>query len=472
MGKMQNKGKIWGIHGVVVDVLFENELPPLLQALKVSSSGVILEVARHLGNNIVRAIALGNTANLKRGEEVEDLGSAIKVPVGVETLGRVLDATGEPLDGKPRLENVEKWPIYRKAPSLAKQSVKDEILVTGIKVIDLLAPYKRGGKVGLFGGAGVGKTVLITELINNVSQAYGGYSVFTGVGERTREGSDLYKEMIEAGVINPDGDSKVALVYGQMNEPPGARAKVAFTGITIAEYFRDVCGQDVVLFIDNLFRYTQANAEISSLLGRLPSAVGYQPTLSSEIGALQERITSTDKGAITSVQAIYIPADDETDPAPAAIFGHLDATTVLSRSIAQIGIFPAINPLDSSSKSLEVEFVGLEHYTVALKVQEVLQRYKNLKDTIAILSLDELSEEDRLTVYRARKIERFFSQPMFTAEVFTGIPGCFVPVEETVAGFKAIIDGECDDMPETAFYMVGNLEQAREKAQQIKMEVS
>lgn len=465
----KNIGIIWNIQGVVIDVLFEEKIPAIKNAL-VAKNGTILEVALHLGNNIVRTLSLGNSSGFAIGDEIEDLEEPLTVPVGKATLGRVINATGNAIDGGPELTEAERWSIYRSAPTLMQQSVKNEILITGIKVIDLLAPYIRGGKIGLFGGAGVGKTVLITELINNVSQEYGGYAVFTGVGERTREGSDLYNEMLTAGVINPEGDSKVALVYGQMGEPPGARARVAYTGITLAEYFRDKEEQDVVLFIDNLFRFTQAGAEISTLIGRLPSAVGYQPTLSTEIGALQERITSTDKGAITSVQAIFIPADDITDPAPASIFAHLDATTVLSRNLAQIGIFPAIDPLDSMSKGLNVDFVGEEHYYVATKVQETLQRYKNLKDTIAILSLDELSEEDRLIVYRARKIERFLSQPLFTAQVFTGIPGCFVSIEDTVAGFKAIIEGECDDIPEIAFYMVGTLEQAREKAKQLRIE--
>lgn len=468
---MENIGKVWAIHGVVIDVYFEGDkLPALREALQIEGSEIILEVAKHLGNSIVRTIAMQDTSGLIRGLKVKCLGESIQVPVGKATLGRVMDVLGRPIDDRGVIESEEKWPIYRKAPAFTSQSVKNEILETGIKVIDLLAPYVRGGKIGLFGGAGVGKTVLITELINSVAKGYGGYSVFTGVGERTREGSDLYKEMIEAGVLNLEGDSKVALVYGQMNETPGARAKVAFTGVTLAEYFRDKMEQDVVLFIDNLFRFTQAGSETSTLLGRLPSAVGYQPTLQSELGELQERITSTNKGAITSVQAIFIPADDVTDPAPASMFSHLDATTVLSRKLAEIGIYPAIDPLDSISKALDPMFVGQEHYDVAMGVQEVLQRYNELKDIIAVLGMDELSEEDQLIVSRARKIERFLSQPMFTAEVFTGTPGVTVPVSETVAGFKAIIEGNCDDIPEAAFYMVGGLKDVEEKAKLLKEE--
>lgn len=462
-------GKIVSINGVVVDVEFpENQLPSLKFALKVEKNGLMLEVAKHIGHSMVRTIALSGTSDLVKGDIVHNLGSVITVPVGKSLLGRVINVIGDPIDQRGPIKTKHFAPIHRPAPALVDQSVKNEILVTGIKVIDLLAPYVRGGKIGLFGGAGVGKTVLITELINNVAQKYGGYSVFTGVGERTREGSDLYKEMMEAGVINLDGESKVALVYGQMNEPPGARARVALTGVTLAEYFRDQEGQDVVLFIDNIFRYTQAGAEISTLLGRLPSAVGYQPTLNSEIGQLEERITSTKRGAITSVQAIFIPADDVTDPAPASLFAHLDATTVLSRDLAQIGIFPSIDPLDSYSNAMHPEFIGQEHYSVAMKVQETLQKYRALKDTIAILGLNDLPIEDQKIVFRARKIERFFSQPMFTAQVFTGLPGCFVNVDETIAGFKAIVEGECDDMPESAFYMVGSLQQAKQKMSQNK----
>lgn len=460
----KHMGKIIAINGVVVDVEFSDNLPMLKYALKVEKNGLILEVAKHIGHSIVRTIALAGTSDLVKNDLVENTGSVIIVPVGKELLGRVINVLGQPIDNQGPINAKHFSPIHKKPPVLMEQSVKNEILVTGIKVIDLLAPYLRGGKIGLFGGAGVGKTVLITELINNIARAYGGYSVFTGVGERTREGSDLYKEMIEAGVINLNGESKVALVYGQMNEPPGARARVALTGVTVAEYFRDQEGQDVVLFIDNIFRFTQAGAEISTLLGRLPSAVGYQPTLNSEIGQLEERITSTKKGAITSVQAIFIPADDVTDPAPASLFAHLDATTVLSRDLAQIGIFPSIDPLDSYSNALHPEFIGNRHYNVAMKVQETLQKYRALKDTIAILGLNDLPVEDQKIVFRARKIERFFSQPMFTAEVFTGLPGCFVSVEDTIAGFEAIVEGECDDMFEVAFYMVGSLEQAKQKA--------
>lgn len=458
-----NKGKIVSINGVIVDVLFEDKLPAIKNALKVSKDGLVLEVAKHVGHATVRTIALAGTSNLVRGDEVIDTGDVITVPVGKEVLGRIINVLGDPIDNLGPINAKVHWPIHRKSPPLTEQSVKNEILVTGIKVIDLLAPYVRGGKIGLFGGAGVGKTVLITELINNLAQLYGGYSVFAGVGERTREGSELYKEMMDAGVINRSGDSKVALVYGQMNEPPGARARVALTGVTLAEYFRDQEEQDVVLFIDNIFRFSQAGAEISTLLGRLPSAVGYQPTLSSEIGQLEERITSTNHGAITSVQAVFIPADDVTDPAPASLFAHLDATTVLSRNLAQIGIFPSIDPLDSYSKALHPEFIGQKHYDIAMKVQEILQKYRMLKDTIAILGLNDLPPEDQQVVFRARKIERFFSQPMFTAQAFTGLPGCFVSVEDTISSFEAIVEGECDDMPEVAFYMVGSLEEAKKK---------
>lgn len=458
-----NKGKIVAINGVVVDVEFSSTLPCLKNALKVEKNNLILEVAMHIGNSIVRTIALAGTNDLHKYDVVIDLKEVITVPVGKELLGRVINVIGEPIDNRGPINAKLRAPIHKAPPTLMEQSAKNEVLITGIKVIDLLAPYVRGGKVGLFGGAGVGKTVLITELINNVAQVYGGYSVFTGVGERTREGSDLYREMIEAGVVNLAGESKVALVYGQMNEPPGARARVALTGVTLAEYFRDQEGQDVVLFIDNIFRFAQAGAEISTLLDRRPSAVGYQPTLSSEIGQLEERITSTKRGAITSIQAIFIPADDVTDPAPASLFAHLDATTVLSRDLAQIGIFPSIDPLDSYSNALTPEFIGQRHYNVAMKVQSILQKYRALKDTIAILGLNDLPLEDQKIVFRARKIERFFSQPMFTAQVFTGRPGCFVSIEDTISGFEAIVEGECDDMPESAFYMVGSLAQAKQQ---------
>jgi len=458
-----NKGKIVSINGVIVDVLFEEKLPEIKHALKVEKNELVLEVAKHIGHSTVRTIALAGTSDLIRGDSVLDTGDVIKVPVGKEVLGRVMNVLGQPIDNLGEIKAKKYWPIYRPAPSLIEQSVKNEILVTGIKVIDLLAPYVRGGKIGLFGGAGVGKTVLITELINNIAQAYGGFSVFAGVGERTREGNEMYNEMLEAGVINLEGESKVALVYGQMNEPPGARARVALTGVTLAEYFRDEEEQDVVLFIDNIFRFSQAGAEISTLLGRLPSAVGYQPTLGSEIGQLEERITSTNRGAITSVQAVFIPADDVTDPAPANLFAHLDATTVLSRNLAQIGIFPSIDPLDSYSKALQPEFIGNRHYEIAMKVQEILQKYRLLKDTIAILGVNDLPPEDQKIVFRARKIERFFSQPMFTAQVFTGLPGCFVSVEDTISSFESIAAGECDDMPEVAFYMVGSLDEVKKK---------
>lgn len=459
----KNLGKIVSINGVVVDVCFETKLPELKHALRVQKNGLVLEVAKHIGHNLVRTIALAGTEVLVKNDVVEDTGAVIHIPVGKELLGRVINVIGEPIDEVGPINAKRMEPIHKPAPSLLEQSVKNEIVVTGIKVIDLLAPYVRGGKIGLFGGAGVGKTVLITELINNMARKYGSFAVFTGVGERTREGSDLYKEMTEAGVINLAGESKVALVYGQMNEPPGARARVALTGVTVAEYFRDQEGQDVVLFIDNIFRFTQAGAELSTLLGRMPSAVGYQPTLNSEIGQLEERITSTKKGAITSIQAIFIPADDVTDPAPASLFNHLDATTVLSRELAQIGIFPSIDPLDSTSTALRPEYVGQEHYDVAIKVLEILQKYRSLKDTIAILGINDLPLEDQQTVFRARKIERFFSQPMFTAQIFTGLPGRFVDVEDTIAGFKAIVEGECDDMPEFAFYMVGSLDEVKQK---------
>ncbi|MDB2341906.1 F0F1 ATP synthase subunit beta, partial [Candidatus Pelagibacter bacterium] len=434
---------------------------------------LVLEVAQHLGESSVRTIAMDATEGLKRGDEVISTGSPIQVPVGPETLGRIVNVIGEPIDEKGEVKTKEKWPIHRAAPEFSDQSTETEILVTGIKVVDLLAPYAKGGKIGLFGGAGVGKTVLIMELINNVAKAHGGFSVFAGVGERTREGNDLYHEMIDSGVIKPEGPgSKAALVYGQMNEPPGARARVALTGLTVAEYFRDQEGQDVLFFVDNIFRFTQAGSEVSALLGRIPSAVGYQPTLATDMGNLQERITTTNKGSITSVQAIYVPADDLTDPAPATSFAHLDATTVLSRQIAEIGIYPAVDPLDSTSRILDPRIVGDEHYRVAREVQKVLQTYKSLQDIIAILGMDELSEEDKLTVARARKIQRFLSQPFFVAEVFTGSPGKLVDLESTIKGFAAICNGEYDHLPEAAFYMVGTIEEAVEKAEKMAKEAA
>ena len=423
---------------------------------------------------MVRTIAMDSTEGLVRGSEVIDTGDAIKVPVGPETLGRLINVIGETIDeGKP-IKSKMAYPIHRPAPAYVDQSTEAEILVTGIKVVDLLAPYAKGGKIGLFGGAGVGKTVIIMELINNIAKAHGGYSVFAGVGERTREGNDLYHEMVESGVIKENGEegSKAALVYGQMNEPPGARARVALTGLTLAEYFRDEEGQDVLFFVDNIFRFTQAGSEVSALLGRIPSAVGYQPTLATDMGTLQERITSTNKGSITSVQAIYVPADDLTDPAPATSFSHLDATTVLSRQIAELGIYPAVDPLDSTSRMLDPRILGEEHYSVARQVQEVLQTYKSLQDIIAILGMDELSEEDRLVVDRARKIQRFLSQPFFVAEIFTGTPGVLVPLEETIRGFKEIVEGKHDDLPEAAFYMVGTIDEAIEKAKQMEQEAA
>ena len=467
---MSKNGKITQIIGAVVDVSFENELPEIYTALEVSNSGnkLILEVAQHLGENSVRTIAIDATEGLKRGDEVINTGNPISVPVGPETLGRIINVIGEPIDEKGDVKTKEKWPIHRPAPKFTDQATETEQLVTGIKVVDLLAPYAKGGKIGLFGGAGVGKTVTIMELINNIAKAHGGFSVFAGVGERTREGNDLYHEMIESGVIKPDGKgSKAALVYGQMNEPPGARARVALTGLTVAEYFRDKEGQDVLFFVDNIFRFTQAGSEVSALLGRIPSAVGYQPTLATDMGNLQERITSTDKGSITSVQAIYVPADDLTDPAPATSFAHLDATTVLSRQIAKIGIYPAVDPLDSTSRILDPRVVGEEHYRVARDVQKILQAYKSLQDIIAILGMDELSEEDKLTVARARKIQRFLSQPFFVAEVFTGSPGKLVDLDDTIKGFDAICKGEYDHLPEAAFYMVGGIEEAIEKAEKL-----
>ncbi|MDC1139288.1 F0F1 ATP synthase subunit beta [Candidatus Pelagibacter sp.] len=465
-----SKGKITQIIGAVVDVKFEGELPEILSALecKNGDNRLVLEVAQHLGESSVRTIAMDATEGLKRGDEVTATGVPIQVPVGPETLGRIINVIGEPIDEKGEVKTKEKWPIHRAAPEFSDQSTETEILVTGIKVVDLLAPYAKGGKIGLFGGAGVGKTVLIMELINNVAKAHGGFSVFAGVGERTREGNDLYHEMIDSGVIKPEGPgSKAALVYGQMNEPPGARARVALTGLTVAEYFRDQEGQDVLFFVDNIFRFTQAGSEVSALLGRIPSAVGYQPTLATDMGNLQERITTTNKGSITSVQAIYVPADDLTDPAPATSFAHLDATTVLSRQIAEIGIYPAVDPLDSTSRILDPRIVGDEHYRVAREVQKILQTYKSLQDIIAILGMDELSEEDKLTVARARKIQRFLSQPFFVAEVFTGSPGKLVDLESTIKGFAAICNGEYDHLPEAAFYMVGTIEEAVEKAEKM-----
>ena len=467
---MSTKGKITQIIGAVVDVNFESDLPEIYTALEVNSSGnkLILEVAQHLGENDVRTIAMDATEGLKRGDLVNNTGAPISVPVGPETLGRIINVVGESIDEKGEVKTKEKWPIHRSAPKFTDQATETEQLVTGIKVIDLLAPYAKGGKIGLFGGAGVGKTVTIMELINNIAKAHGGFSVFAGVGERTREGNDLYHEMIESGVIKTDGKgSKAALVYGQMNEPPGARARVALTGLTVAEYFRDKEGQDVLFFVDNIFRFTQAGSEVSALLGRIPSAVGYQPTLATDMGNLQERITSTDKGSITSVQAIYVPADDLTDPAPATSFSHLDATTVLSRQIAEIGIYPAVDPLDSTSRILDPRVVGEEHYRVARDVQRILQAYKSLQDIIAILGMDELSEEDKLTVARARKIQRFLSQPFFVAEVFTGSPGKLVDLEDTIKGFDAICKGEYDHLPEAAFYMVGGIEEVIEKAEKL-----
>ena len=471
---MSKNGKITQIIGAVVDVNFESDLPEIYTALEVNNSGnrLILEVAQHLGENDVRTIAMDATEGLKRGDEVVNTASPISVPVGPETLGRIINVVGESIDEKGEVKTKEKWPIHRPAPKFTDQATETEQLVTGIKVIDLLAPYAKGGKIGLFGGAGVGKTVTIMELINNIAKAHGGFSVFAGVGERTREGNDLYHEMIESGVIKIDGKgSKAALVYGQMNEPPGARARVALTGLTVAEYFRDKEGQDVLFFVDNIFRFTQAGSEVSALLGRIPSAVGYQPTLATDMGNLQERITSTDKGSITSVQAIYVPADDLTDPAPATSFSHLDATTVLSRQIAEIGIYPAVDPLDSTSRILDPRIVGEEHYRVARDVQRILQAYKSLQDIIAILGMDELSEEDKLTVARARKIQRFLSQPFFVAEVFTGSPGKLVDLDSTIKGFDAICKGEYDHLPEAAFYMVGGIEEVLEKAEKLSKNI-
>lgn len=470
-----NVGTITQVMGAVVDVRFEGQLPAILNALHTTNDGkvLVLEVAQHLGENTVRTIAMDTSEGLVRGQEVSDTGSAIQMPVGPETLGRILNVIGDPIDERGPVGHKMTRPIHADAPSFVEQSTEAEVLVTGIKVIDLLAPYLKGGKIGLFGGAGVGKTVTIMELINNVAKAHGGVSVFAGVGERTREGNDLYHEMMESGVINVNGPgSKVALVYGQMNEPPGARARVALSGLTVAEYFRDEEGQDVLFFVDNIFRFTQAGSEVSALLGRIPSAVGYQPTLATDMGALQERITSTKKGSITSVQAIYVPADDLTDPAPAASFAHLDATTVLSRAIAEQAIFPAVDPLDSTSRALDPRIVGEEHYGVARDVQRILQTYKSLQDIIAILGMDELSEDDKLVVTRARKIQRFLSQPFHVAEIFTGTPGKLVPVEDTVKSFKAICAGEYDHLPEAAFYMVGGIEEVIEKAKKMAAEAA
>ncbi len=472
-------GRVSQVIGAVVDVGFDGELPPILSALETDNNGIrlVLEVAQHLGENVVRTIAMDSTDGLTRGQTVNATGSQIRVPVGPKTLGRIMNVIGEPIDEQGPIGSDMSAPIHAEAPEFVDQSTETSILVTGIKVIDLLAPYAKGGKIGLFGGAGVGKTVLIQELINNIAKGHGGTSVFAGVGERTREGNDLYHEFLEAGVIAKDKDgnptpegSKVALVFGQMNEPPGARARVALSGLTQAEYFRDQEGQDVLFFIDNIFRFTQAGSEVSALLGRIPSAVGYQPTLATDMGQLQERITSTNKGSITSVQAIYVPADDLTDPAPATSFAHLDATTVLSRAISELGIYPAVDPLDSTSRVLQPAVVGQEHYEVARAVQETLQRYKSLQDIIAILGMDELSEEDKLTVSRARKIQRFLSQPFHVAEVFTGIPGAFVQIEDTVRSFKAVVNGEYDHLPEAAFYMVGGIEEAVAKAEKLAQE--
>ena len=473
------KGHVRQVMGAVVDVQFGEQLPEILNALETDNHGnrLVLEVAQHLGENTVRTVAMDSTEGLVRGQEVTDTGEAIAVPVGEETLGRIMNVVGQAVDEAGPIKTAEKRPIHAPAPSYVDQSTEAEILVTGIKVVDLLAPYAKGGKIGLFGGAGVGKTVLIMELINNVAKAHGGYSVFAGVGERTREGNDLYHEMIDSGV-NKDPrkegsakGSKCALVYGQMNEPPGARARVGLSGLTVAEYFRDQ-GQDVLFFVDNIFRFTQAGSEVSALLGRIPSAVGYQPTLATDMGALQERITTTQKGSITSVQAIYVPADDLTDPAPATSFAHLDATTVLSRGIAEKGIYPAVDPLDSNSRMLDPRIVGEEHYAVARRVQEILQRYKALQDIIAILGMDELSEEDKIAVTRARKIERFMSQPFHVAEVFTGSPGVFVDLADTIKGFKGLCNGDYDHLPEAAFYMVGTIEEAVAKAEKLAAEVA
>ena len=470
------KGKVTQVIGAVVDVQFTDHLPAILNALTTDNNGkrLVLEVAQHLGENTVRAIAMDATEGLVRGQEVTDTGEAIKVPVGTATLGRILNVTGDPIDEKGEVAADEFRPIHAPAPDFAEQSTEAEVLVTGIKVIDLLAPYAKGGKIGLFGGAGVGKTVLIQELINNIAKVHSGLSVFAGVGERTREGNDLYHEMIESGVLTPDNlpDSKIALVYGQMNEPPGARARIALTGLTLAEQFRDATGTDVLFFVDNIFRFTQAGSEMSALLGRIPSAVGYQPTLATDMGAMQERITSTKNGSITSIQAVYVPADDLTDPAPATTFAHLDATTVLNRAISELGIYPAVDPLDSTSRLMDPQIVGEEHYQVARDVQGILQRYKSLQDIIAILGMDELSEEDKLTVARARKIQRFLSQPFDVAKVFTGSDGIQVPLEDTIKSFKAVVAGEYDHLPESAFYMVGGIDDVIAKAEKMAAEAA
>jgi F-type H+-transporting ATPase subunit beta len=462
--------------GAVVDVQFDDHLPAILNSLTTDNNGktLVLEVAQHLGENTVRTIAMDATEGLVRGQEVVDTDGPISIPVGNATLGRILNVVGEPVDEGGPVNATERRPIHAPAPEFAEQSTESEILVTGIKVIDLLAPYAKGGKIGLFGGAGVGKTVLIMELINNIAKVHSGYSVFAGVGERTREGNDLYHEMIESNVIKPDNleESQVALVYGQMNEPPGARARVALTGLTLAEQFRDASGTDVLFFVDNIFRFTQAGSEVSALLGRIPSAVGYQPTLATDMGAMQERITSTKQGSITSIQAVYVPADDLTDPAPATTFAHLDATTVLSRAISELGIYPAVDPLDSNSRLMDPQIVGEEHYKVARDVQGILQRYKSLQDIIAILGMDELSEEDKMTVARARKIQRFLSQPFDVAKVFTGSDGVQVPLEDTIASFKAVVAGEYDHLPEAAFYMVGGIEEVKAKAEKMAAEAA
>ena len=468
-----NKGAISQVIGAVVDVRFEENLPSILTALECNIGGkkVVLEVAQHLGESTVRTIAMESTDGMTRGDEVIDTGNQIQVPVGPETLGRIMNVVGEPVDERGEIKSADRWAIHRDAPQFVDQATETEILVTGIKVVDLLAPYSRGGKIGLFGGAGVGKTVIIMELINNIAKAHGGYSVFAGVGERTREGNDLYHEMLESGVNTLEGkDSKCALVFGQMNEPPGARARVALTGLTVAEYFRDMEGQDVLFFVDNIFRFTQAGSEVSALLGRIPSAVGYQPTLATEMGAMQERITSTKKGSITSVQAVYVPADDLTDPAPATTFAHLDATTVLSRKIAELGIYPAVDPLDSTSRILTPEILGDDHYNCAQRVKELLQKYKELQDIIAILGMEELSEEDKLSVYRARKVQRFLSQPFHVAEQFTGIPGVLVDIKDTIKGFNMIMDGELDHLPEAAFNLKGTIEEAIEAGEKMLAE--
>merc|ERR1712072_820600 len=470
-------GRVTQVIGAVVDVQFDGDLPPILSALEVEGHEIrlVLEVAQHLGENTVRTIAMDTTEGLVRGQSVLSTGSPIQIPVGRETLGRIMNVIGEPIDELGPIETKTQLPIHREAPTFAEQGTAQEVLVTGIKVVDLLAPYQKGGKIGLFGGAGVGKTVFIMELINNIAKGHGGFSVFAGVGERTREGNDLYHEMIEGGVIKlgeQAKDSKCTLVYGQMNEPPGARARVGLTGLTVAEYFRDFEGQDVLFFVDNIFRFTQANSEVSALLGRIPSAVGYQPTLATDLGGLQERITTTTKGSITSVQAIYVPADDLTDPAPATTFAHLDAMTVLSRAISEKGIYPAVDPLDSNSRMMDPSIIGDKHYGTARKTQKVLQDYKNLQDIIAILGMDELSEDDKMTVSRARKVTRFLSQPFHVAEVFTGSPGKYVDLKDTVSGFKGLLQGQYDDLPEMAFYMVGDINEAIAKADELAKQVA